>query len=195
MKIIVEADENQWLELETIKDVNWVRVENDKDYNLHADADSYFNFINKGYNQYYKLPVVFVNDASENTVDDKNVFQVNAWPGFLLREIWEIKGDKNEAAEKIISSLDKKAMWVKNEFVSARIISMIINEAYFAFEENVSSKEEINIAMKAGTGYPFGPFEWAEKIGVKNVYNILNNLSKSDKRYTPSESLKKDANI
>lgn len=194
MKIIVESNENQWIELETIKGINWVRVENDKDFNLHADADAYFNLINKDSNQYFKLPVVFINGSVDKNALIDNVFQVNAWPGFLSRSIWEIKGDKNENAEKVISNLGKRSLWVKNEFVSARIISMIINEAYFAFEENVSSKEEINIAMKAGTGYPYGPFEWADKIGIKNVYSLLNDLSKVDKRYTPSESLKMESN-
>ena len=193
MKIIVEANDNQWTELEIIKGINWVRVENDKDFNLHSDAAAYFNFINKEFNLYYNLPVVFINNSSENIESDKNLFVVNAWPGFLLRTMWEIKGDKSEAAEKVISHLGKKQLWVKGDFVSSRIISMIINEAYFAFEENVSSKEEINIAMKAGTGYPYGPFEWAEKIGIKQVYDFLNNLSKVDKRYTPSASLKKEA--
>ena len=44
-------------------------------------------------------------------------------------------------------------------FISARVVSMIINEAYFALEEEVSSKEEIDTAMKLGTNYPYGPFD------------------------------------
>ena len=42
---------------------------------------------------------------------------------------------------------------------------MIINEAFLALQEGVSTKEEINTAMKLGTNYPLGPFEWVEKIG------------------------------
>ncbi len=47
-------------------------------------------------------------------------------------------------------------IFVKDEpgFVSARIVAMIINEAYFTWEAGTSSKEEIDIAMKLGTGYP-----------------------------------------
>ena len=70
---------------------------------------------------------------------------------------------------------------------------MIINEAYFALEEEVSTKDEIDIAMKLGTNYPFGPFEWAERIGVENVYELLNHLSISNKRYKPSRLLQKEA--
>ncbi len=193
MEIIVEASEDQWLELASIKDIKWVRVENDEDFNLHIDAAAYFNLISKDINKYYALPLVFVNDEIDSKKNEKNIFSINAWPGFLSRSIWEIKGERNEKVENLILKIGKKVAWTKNEFVSARIISMIINEAYFAFEENVSSKEEINTAMKLGTGYPYGPFEWAEKIGIKKVYNLLENLAKSDKRYTPSESLKNEA--
>jgi 3-hydroxybutyryl-CoA dehydrogenase len=70
---------------------------------------------------------------------------------------------------------------------------MIINEAYFALEENVSTKEEIDIAMKLGTNYPYGPFEWAKKIGLKNVVRLLTELSLSEKRYQPAGLLLKEA--
>jgi 3-hydroxybutyryl-CoA dehydrogenase len=77
--------------------------------------------------------------------------------------------------------------------VSGKIISMIVNEAYFALEDEVSTKEEIDIAMKSGTNYPYGPFEWSKKIGLNNIYTLLQKLSTTDKRYTPSSLLIKEA--
>jgi len=77
--------------------------------------------------------------------------------------------------------------------ISDRVIYMIINEAYFALEEKVSSKDEIDIAMKLGTGYPFGPFEWAAKIGILKIYETLSHLSETDERYTPAALLKEEA--
>ena len=78
--------------------------------------------------------------------------------------------NKNKA-EKILSLLNRKTEWVPDVkgFISPRIVSMIINEAYFTLEENVSTKEEIDIAMKLGTNYPYGPFEWSKKIGLKKL--------------------------
>ena len=70
---------------------------------------------------------------------------------------------------------------------------MIINEGYFALQNNVSTKEEIDIAMKLGTNYPYGPFEWSKKIGLKNIYALLQKLSITDKRYTPSSLLTAEA--
>jgi len=40
--------------------------------------------------------------------------------------------------------------------------------------------------MKLGTNYPYGPLEWAAKIGLKNIYAVLQKLSLTDKRYAPS---------
>ena len=44
--------------------------------------------------------------------------------------------------------------------------------------ENVSTRDEIDTAMKLGTNYPFGPFEWAEKIGLKNIGNCFRSFQK-----------------
>ena len=71
---------------------------------------------------------------------------------------------------------------------------MIINEAFYAKEENISTENEIDIAMKLGTNYPYGPFEWAREIGIKNIYDLLFSLSKNDGRYKPAALLGKKAN-
>lgn len=70
---------------------------------------------------------------------------------------------------------------------------MVINEAYFTLDEKVSSKEEIDTAMKLGTNYPYGPFEWSTIIGLKNVFELLTVLSKTNSRYTASSLLQKEA--
>ena len=69
------------------------------------------------------------------------------------------------------------------------MISLIVNEAYLAFEEGVSSREDIDIAMKLGTNYPYGPFEWGKRIGLKEIYDLLNTLSQTDVSYVPSRKL------
>ncbi len=75
-------------------------------------------------------------------------------------------------------------------FIFPRTIVQIINEAYFALEEGVASKEDINRAMKFGVNYPKGPFEWSEgrELFVRTLLNEL--LEKTgDKRYIASKSL------
>lgn len=75
-------------------------------------------------------------------------------------------------------------------FIFPRTIVQIINEAHFALEEEVASREDINRAMKFGVNYPKGPFEWSEgrELYVKILLQEL--LKKTgDKRYIPSQLL------
>ncbi len=144
--------------------------------------------------QDFEAKPVFINSVVDTLSElqlPKNVSRINAWPGFLQREIWEVASENNNEAEAVFNYLGWKIIFVKDEpgLIAARVISMIINEAFFAFNENVSTIEEIDLAMKLGTNYPYGPFEWAEKIGVKNIFNLLKKLCEKDTRYIPSAAL------
>jgi 3-hydroxybutyryl-CoA dehydrogenase len=129
-----------------------------------------------------------------------NFIRINGWPTFLKRKVVESScnsDDLEASAEKIFSLFNRIAEWVPDVpgFITARVISMIINEAYFTLDEKVSGKNEIDIAMKLGTNYPYGPFEWSEKIGLKKVYELLTMLSKTNSRYEPADLLKKETLI
>lgn len=142
--------------------------------------------------------LVIINSVIATLKESNTSFvRINGWPGFLNRTIIEASGsdEMKNTAGKIFSCFGKKMEWVPDipGFVTARVVSMIINEAYFALDEKVSSKEEIDTAMKLGTNYPFGPFEWSKKIGLKNIYNLLASLSQTEPRYNPSSLLKEEA--
>ena len=133
-----------------------------------------------------------------NTLEEINApfIRINAWPGFLKRPLVEASylGEAlKKKAEKIFTCLNKRAEWVPDVpgFVTARVIAMIINEAWFALEEGISTKDEIDTAMKLGTNYPYGPFEWGNHIGLENIYALLKKLSMHINRYRPAESIKK----
>ena len=112
-------------------------------------------------------------------------------PGFIEKDLWELAGVVSTEAEYILQQLNKRYIVVPDEpgFVSAIIIAMIINEAYYALDEKVSSKTDIDIAMKLGTNYPYGPFEWCNIIGVQQVYQLLAKLSLTDERFLPSAGI------
>ena len=99
--------------------------------------------------------------------------------------------------ESLFTQIHLKLMRVKSPgfgFVFPRVISMIINEAYFALDEYLATETNIDTAMKFGVNYPLGPFEWADKIGSKNVLYLLEELYKAtqDGRYLPAKGLKED---
>ncbi len=81
--------------------------------------------------------------------------------------------------------------------VFPRILAMIINEAAQVYSENIASRDDIDTAMKLGTNYPYGPLEWADKIGIDLVYNILTALQNGygEDRYRPHPSLKEMVNL
>jgi 3-hydroxybutyryl-CoA dehydrogenase len=134
---------------------------------------------------------VFINaviDTLSQLQFPKNISRINGWSGFLQRDTWEVASENKIAAKAVFNILDWEIIFVRDEpgFVAARVISMIINEAFFAFKEKVSTREEIDLAMKLGTNYPYGPFEWAEKIGLKNIFKLLKKLFEKETRYLPS---------
>lgn len=137
---------------------------------------------------------VFINEVNKTLAEinfPANISRMNAWPGFIKRELWEVVTSDNSKIASITDAIGKKIEFLKDEpgMISPRIIAMIINEAYFALGEGVSSKAEIDIAMKAGVNYPYGPFEWSEKIGLEKIYNLLKQLSATDKRYQPAPAM------
>jgi 3-hydroxybutyryl-CoA dehydrogenase len=200
MQIVVAASDNQWNELTASSTkINWVRVTNAEDFNKHNNADAFFyllqdEFIN---NDNTITPIILHAFANPNAVINptNNIIKIIGWPTFLNRNIWEAEGIINEAATLILSALNKKIIAVKNTqgWVAANIVSMIVNEAYYALQDGVSTKNEIDTAMKLGTNYPYGPFEWSEKIGLQNIATLLQLLAVKDLRYTPCTLLLTEA--
>lgn len=128
----------------------------------------------------------------------ENFIRINGWKSFLQRPVTEAAARNDHfyfQAEQLFAALGKKMNRVPDipGLVTARVVSMIINEAWLTFEEGVSTKEEIDKAMKLGTSYPYGPFEWGNIIGLKNVYALLLKLAASNNRFTPSAWLKNEA--
>lgn len=130
-------------------------------------------------------------------VTNEPVARFNHWPTFIERSTIEyaVTDTQEEMFEHLFQQLKLSFEKTKDVtgFVSARIVSLIINEAYLAAEESVSTREEIDTAMKLGTNYPNGPFEWCHHIGQKNVYLLLQKLSATAHRYMPAGSLKPEA--
>lgn len=136
--------------------------------------------------------LIIINSVVYTLVDtNKNFVRINGWNGFLDKDIIEAschREEQKQQTEELFTSLGKQVKWLPDTpgFVSARVIAMIINEAHFAFDEQLSSREEIDVAMKLGTGYPYGPFEWAEKIGIQQVKLLLNKMAEGNQKYMPA---------
>lgn len=77
---------------------------------------------------------------------------------------------------------------VTEQYVFARILCAIINEAGSAFDGGVATSDDIDTAMRLGTNYPNGPLAWADEIGHATVRHTLDalNASVGDGRYDPA---------
>ncbi|CAN5713214.1 hypothetical protein BH24CHL8_BH24CHL8_03890 [soil metagenome] len=64
--------------------------------------------------------------------------------------------------------------------VLERIELAIINEAYHAVGDGVCSPEDADIALKLGAAHPYGPFERAGQLGLRNVVEGLERLAASE---------------
>lgn len=131
-------------------------------------------------------------------ITQQPILRFNNWPSFSQSNKLEIA--VHDSSFSIFESIfqqwkiDTEKTSDTPGFVSARIVAMIINEAFLALEENVSTKQEIDTAMKLGTNYPKGPFEWCDVIGARNICELLETLAAHEPRYSPSLLLKQKAN-
>lgn len=203
MQIIVLADAAQRKELLgnmlAAADVIWINDE--KEFLNYRGADAFIDleFVNDAARNILLaqlLPKPVIINSVIDTLEEihPSFVRINGWVTFLSSTLIEASCTDELLkikAEEVFAVFNKKVEWLQDDagFVTARVISMIINEAFIALGEGVSTKEEINTAMKLGTAYPFGPFEWAEKIGVQNIVALLKKLSTAQSRYTPSSLL------
>ena len=106
------------------------------------------------------------------------LFGINALPTFLAQPKWEVSMyRKFETPElvKVMQTLGLDYLPIEDRvgMVKPRVIFMIINEACYTLQEGTATIEDIDMAMKLGTNYPFGPFEWCDRIGVTSVFETL----------------------
>lgn len=196
MKLMICADEEGFTALCVPNElVEWIRVSDPSQFADDPTVDGYFNLMSDAAHVDYiglQQPV-FINSVADTTLSADNMIRFNGWKGFVEKDSWEMAGVLSQKAIEILSAIHKTPIVTQNSpgFISARSIAMIVNEAYFALGDGISSEADIDIAMKLGTNYPFGPFEWGQKIGLSNLYELLQILASTDPRYECAPALKK----
>jgi 3-hydroxybutyryl-CoA dehydrogenase len=205
MKIVVigaaQAQEIDWALVYPGADIEWVKVDRPEQTKQSGDIDL---FIDLGFNMDRDrigklkslLPSPILINAVGPTLREigQPFIRINAWSGFLERSIHELASIDQGMTDRIAlvyQQLGKPYKTVPDipGMISGRILATLINEAYFTLQEEVSTMTGIDTAMKLGTNYPMGPFEWCERIGKENIFELLSLLSKTESRYAPSKAL------
>jgi 3-hydroxybutyryl-CoA dehydrogenase len=214
MKILVIGSE-QNIKAFKVKFENQTNCEFQNDYDFEADLtqfDLIFDFFIADnpeqfeiFNQYKGLNL-FVNSPKISLAElaffhddiQCNLFGFNGLPTFLERSVFEVstfESNKKDQLALLCTALKTDFEIVEDRvgMVSPRIIFMIINEAFFTLQEGTATIAAIDTGMKLGTNYPFGPFEWCEKIGIHHIYETLEALYEDtkDERYKICPLLKK----
>ena len=179
-------------------DFNGIDMVFDLDFQKHPDR--YFQYANQA-----ELPVFvhstgiqisrLINDTA--TKPDCLLIGMNAMSTFINREVMECMVTPGTNLEKV-KALGNELGWeislVEDRvgMVTPRIVLMIINEACYTVQEGTAGIEDIDLGMKLGTNYPKGPFEWADAIGIEEVYENLLAISEDtgDQRYKIAPFLK-----
>lgn len=144
-------------------------------------------------------PLILINSVATPLLGltaDERFVRINAWNTFLQRPLAEIVAGPGqaEAAAAWCAAAGKKPEFLKDlpGMPSARIVATIINEAYLALGDGVSTREDIDTAMRLGTNYPLGPFEWVARIGPAVVCHLLETLATENSIYEIAPLLKQE---
>jgi 3-hydroxybutyryl-CoA dehydrogenase len=125
---------------------------------------------------------------------------INALPTFLERTTLECTNPYKLAGKSLKELADLlgypniEVVGSRVGLITPRVICMIINEAYYTVQEGTANREDINQAMRLGTNYPKGPFEWCDAMGLQNVYEVLEAMynDTKDERYKICSLLKQE---
>jgi 3-hydroxybutyryl-CoA dehydrogenase len=108
---------------------------------------------------------------------------------------WHTSDDTYEKVCQFARMFEKKVVSVIESpgVISTRLIAPLINEACEILLEGVGNMDDIDATMKMGFGFPLGPFEVADKIGLDTIVRWLDNLYREfgDLKYKASPLLKK----
>ena len=132
------------------------------------------------------LPIGDIAQATTRAKSFAGLHFFNPVPQMKLVEI--IKTDQTDP--QVLSSLDAFTKSLKKVpvsckdtpgFIVNRLLVPYLMEAIRMVERGDASKEDVDIAMKLGAGYPMGPFELADYVGLDTTKFIVDGWYKTGK--------------
>ncbi|MGX8701013.1 3-hydroxyacyl-CoA dehydrogenase family protein [Caproiciproducens sp.] len=121
----------------------------------------------------------------------------NPVPAMKLVEIVPTKETDDVVVDTVMelfSSIGKEPIRVKESpgFLVNRILTPYMTEAFFAYQEDLASAEDIDKAMKLGAGMPMGPLELADMVGLDVCLMVSEHMYHEfgDSKYRPAQCLR-----
>jgi 3-hydroxybutyryl-CoA dehydrogenase len=144
------------------------------------------------------LPSSFFADVVPNAERLLNVHFMN--PAMVMPLVEVVRGAHTSeatvyAAIDFARSIGKSPVLVEREsfgFVANRILFIAMQEAFSLVEDGYVSVEDCDLAVRNGLGWPMGPFEIADLVGLDVTQAILDegHRQTGEKRWAPPALLK-----
>jgi len=178
--------------------ITCIKVSNARKFMAHPYADLYIDASFDGYFAEGATPLIFNAPAKTFKLLPNaplSSARFCAWHGFWERTKWEIAPKQVKDLPMFKHVLKCAGITLLHTpdipgLIGPRILCTIINEAVYTLSDRIASANDIDIAMKLGTNYPLGPLEWAERIGIDQIIEVLEYMSQEDSKYQPHPQLK-----
>ncbi len=100
-----------------------------------------------------------------------------------------------QSAKQLARQMGKEVVEVNEYpgFITTRIMIPFINEAIHLVMEGIASAEAVDKAIKLGFGFPIGPLELADTIGLDDLMSMMEGLYRElgDLKYNPCPLLRR----
>lgn len=100
-------------------------------------------------------------------------------------------------AQGILAALGRTGVRIADRpgLIVSRGLAQIANAAADAVLERVADETEIDTALRLGANYPYGPFDWADRLGRATVVELLDGIAMEtgEAMYRPSQYLRASA--
>ena len=134
---------------------------------------------------------ISITDLAAATTRPENVCGMHFFTPPPVREAIEIPrgrltSDQTvERVKTLVHSLGKLPVVVDGEapgFVANRFLMPMLLEACRLLEEGVATKEDIDLLIKQGVGFPIGPFELGDFIGLDVALDVITYVHDNNQR-------------
>ncbi len=147
---------------------------------------------------------VTITEQAEWIKNKERFIGIAAFPTLIANSLIELSPSiytaktTADAVQIFFSTIKKETALVQDSvgMVMPRILCQVVNEAFFAIQQDIAQPNDIDEALSSAAQFPFGPIEWSEKIGFKNIVAVLDALYNNTKeeRYRVSPLLRQMEN-
>lgn len=141
-----------------------------------------------------------ISELAASTKRPRKVIGMHFFNPAPVMKLVEVVPGMDTSRETIDATVDlaercrKIAVVVKESpgFLVNRLLIPILIEAVHALDEGIAPARDIDLAMKAGAGFPMGPFELADMVGIDICLQTAENMYREfgDPRFAPPPRLR-----